>query len=67
MEVFITARVPEEVLARITLDHTVEIHDEDQPINRARMLKALKTRKGFYARLPTASIKRSWSVRRALR
>ena len=35
MKVFITARVPEEVLVRITLDHAVEIHDEDRPINRA--------------------------------
>ncbi len=51
MEVFITARVPEEVLVRITLDHAVEIHDEDQPINRARMLKGVENKEGLLCTL----------------
>ncbi|MFZ0931812.1 MAG: D-glycerate dehydrogenase [Syntrophobacteraceae bacterium] len=47
MKVFITARVPEEVLARITLEHAVEIHDEDQPVNRAMMLEGVENKEGF--------------------
>ncbi len=47
MKVFITARVPEEVLARITLEHAVEIHDEDQPVNRARMFEGVENKEGL--------------------
>ncbi len=47
MEVFITARVPEEVLVRISSDHAVEIHDEDQPITRAGMLKGVQNTQGL--------------------
>ncbi len=47
MKVFITARVPEEVLARIGLEHEVEMHYEDQPINRARMLQGVGNKEGL--------------------
>jgi len=47
MRVFITARVPEEVLARITAEHEVEMHDEDQPIERARMLQGVANKDGL--------------------
>jgi glyoxylate reductase len=47
MKVFISARVPEEVLARITPEHAVEIHDEDHPVNRARMLKGVENKEGL--------------------
>jgi len=47
MRVFITARVPEEALARITPEHEVEIHDEDRPIDRARMLQSVGNKEGL--------------------
>jgi glyoxylate reductase len=47
MRVFITARVPEEVLARITAEHEVEIHDKDQPIDRVRMLEGVENKEGL--------------------
>jgi glyoxylate reductase len=47
MKVFITARIPEEVLARITAEHEVEMHGEDRPIDRARMLQRVENKQGL--------------------
>jgi glyoxylate reductase len=47
MKVFITARIPKETLARISLEHEVEIHDRDEPIDRARMLEAVENKQGL--------------------
>ena len=47
MKVFITARIPEEVLARITREHSVETYDQDKPIERSRMLEAVQNKDGL--------------------
>jgi glyoxylate reductase len=47
MKVFISARIPEEVLGRITREHAVEIHDRDQPIERAGLLQGVENKDGL--------------------
>jgi glyoxylate reductase len=42
MRVFITARLPQEVLARIELEHSLEAHDEDAPIGREKLLAGVE-------------------------
>ena len=42
MRVFITARLPQEVLARIALEHSLEAHDEDTPIGREKLLAGVE-------------------------
>ena len=47
MRVFITARLPEEVLARIALEHSVEVHSEDIPIGRQKLLAGVEGKDGL--------------------
>ena len=47
MRVFITARLPEEVLARIALEHSVEVHSEDIPIDRQKLLAGVEGKDGL--------------------
>jgi len=38
MRVYITARLPEEVLVRIAQEHSVETYTEDVPVSREKLL-----------------------------
>ena len=41
MKVFVTARLPEEVLSRIAGDHEVHIHTQDIPLERKKLLESI--------------------------
>ncbi len=41
MKVLVTARLPEEVLSRITCDHQVHVHAQDIPMEREKLLEAI--------------------------
>lgn len=41
MKVLVTARLPEEVLSRITRDHQVHIHEHDVPMERQKLLESI--------------------------
>lgn len=47
MKVFVTARLPEEVLAGIAREHQVEMHDEDVPIDRRSLLAGVEKAEGL--------------------
>jgi glyoxylate reductase len=47
MKVFITARLPREVLARIAQEHSFEAHDEDRPIDRGKLLAGIEGKDGL--------------------
>ena len=47
MKVFITARLPQEVLARIAREHSLETHDEDSPIDREKLLAGIEGKDGL--------------------
>lgn len=47
MRVFVTARQPEEVLSLIAREHEVEMHNEDRPIDRAKMLEGVENKEGL--------------------
>jgi glyoxylate reductase len=47
MKVFITARLPREVLARIEKEHSVEAYGEDPPICREDLLKGVEGKDGL--------------------
>ena len=47
MRVFITARLPQEVLARIAREHSLEAHDEDTPIDRGKLLAGIEGKDGL--------------------
>jgi glyoxylate reductase len=47
LRVFITARLPEEVLARIAREHSVEAHSEDIPIDRQKLLAGVEGKDGL--------------------
>ncbi len=51
MRVFITARLPEQVLARIAQEHSVEAHGEDRPIERDGLLAGVKGKDGLLCTL----------------
>jgi glyoxylate reductase len=51
MRVFITARLPEEVLARIDREHSVEAHSEDTPIDRQKLLTGVAGKDGLLCTL----------------
>ena len=47
MRVFITARLPEKVLAKIAQEHSVEAHGEDRPIGRDKLLAGVEGKEGL--------------------
>ncbi|HAA02292.1 MAG TPA: D-glycerate dehydrogenase, partial [Syntrophobacteraceae bacterium] len=47
MRVLITARVPEEVLSLIRQDHETEMHHEDRPIDRGKLLEGVEGKVGL--------------------
>ena len=51
MRVFITARLPEDVLARIAREHSVEAHSEDIPIGRQKLLAGVEGKDGLLCTL----------------
>jgi glyoxylate reductase len=51
MRAFITARLPEEVLAKIAREHSVEAHGEDRPIGRDKLLAGVEGKDGLLCTL----------------
>ncbi len=47
MKVFVTVRLPEEVLADIRSEHEVDAYDRDQPMDRARLLDSVGDLEGL--------------------
>ncbi len=47
MKVFVTARLPEEVLAGISREHLVEVHGEDAPLEREKFLAGVADADGL--------------------
>jgi glyoxylate reductase len=47
MKILVTARVPEEVLARLAQQHQVEAYDKDQPMARQRLLQRVADKEGL--------------------
>jgi glyoxylate reductase len=47
MKVFISARLPEQVLAMIAQRHSFEAHDEDPPIERKKLLASIQDKEGL--------------------
>ncbi len=51
MRVFITARLPEEILARIAREHSLEVYGEDRPIDREKLLAGIEGKDGLLCTL----------------
>ena len=51
MKVYITARLPEEVLAGIAREHSVEAHAEDIPVDRQKLLAGVEGKEGLLCTL----------------
>ncbi len=51
MRVFITARLPDDVLARIAQEHSVGSHNEDIPIDRQKLLAGVEGKDGILCTL----------------
>src|SRR5208283_497711 len=51
MKVFITARLPEEVLSRIARGHSVDAYTEDVPISREKLLAGVEGKDGLLCTL----------------
>lgn len=47
MKVLVTARLPEEVLSRITCNHQVLMHERDTPIERGKLLESIQDADGL--------------------
>ena len=47
MKVFVSARLPEQVLEKIAREHSVEAHDEDPPIERKTLLAGIEDKDGL--------------------
>jgi glyoxylate reductase len=47
MKVMVTARLPQEVLARLAQEHQVEAYDEDPPLDRQRLLSSVADKEGL--------------------
>lgn len=47
MKVLVTARLPEEVLSRITREHHVLMHERDTPIERGELLESIEDADGL--------------------
>ena len=51
MEVFITARLPEEVLARIAREHSVEAYTDEDPLSREKLPAGVEGKDGLLCTL----------------
>ena len=47
MKVFVSARLPEQVLEKIAREHSVEVHGEDPPIERKKLLASIEDKDGL--------------------
>jgi glyoxylate reductase len=47
MKVFVTARLPGDVMAKIEQEHSIEAHCEDRPIGRDELLAGMKGKEGL--------------------
>ena len=51
MRVYITARLPEEVLVRIAQEHSVETYTEDVPVSREKLPAGVEVKDGLLCTL----------------
>ena len=47
MKVFVSARLPEQVLDKIARDHSIEAHGEHTPIEREKLLASIEDKDGL--------------------